>query len=65
MAQNIIRRNSPKLAMTVGLDADEIRCIPQIIHEIDSSYNIYLRFFAAMPARLVLLAQVRNIGYEN
>lgn len=56
-ARNVIRRSKPKLAVTVGLDADEICSVPRIIHEIDSSYDIYLRFFTAMPAKLVLLAQ--------
>ena len=55
-ATEILKTYHPKLAITVGFDEWGIIRIPQIIKEIDSDYKIYLRYAAAMPARLILFA---------
>ena len=55
-AENILREQKPKLAITVGFDEWGIIKIPQIIKKINSDYKIYLRYGAPMPARLILFA---------
>lgn len=55
-AANILRKNKPKLAITVGFDEWAIMKVPQIIKEINRDYRIYLRYGALMPARLMLFA---------
>lgn len=52
----ILKNYKPKLAITVGFDEWGIIKIPQVIKEINPDYKIYLRYAAAMPARLILFA---------
>ncbi len=52
----LLKKYRPKVACTVGFDADRIRTIPNIIHEINSDYKIYLRFNRAMTSALTLYA---------
>lgn len=55
-AADILKTCKPKLAITVGFDQYGIISVPQKIKEINPEYKIYLRYAAAMPARLILFA---------
>ena len=55
-AEEILRNQRPKLAITVGFDEWGIMNIPRLIKKINPHYKIYLRYAAAMPARLILFA---------
>lgn len=55
MKQIMIQRK-PRLVITVGFDEFALLSIPILIKEINPEYNLYLRFAAAMPARLLLFA---------
>lgn len=54
--KNIMRQDKPKLAITVGFDEYALLSIPSLIKAINPDYNLYLRFAAAMSARLILFA---------
>lgn len=54
--KRIMTENKPKLAITVGFDEYALLTIPKLIKEINPEYKLYLRFAAAMPARLLLFA---------
>lgn len=55
-AAALIREQSPNLIVTVGFDEWALLKIPKLIKEIRPDYNVYLRYGAAMPARLTLYA---------
>lgn len=55
-AATLIREQSPNLIVTVGFDEWALIKIPKLIKEINLNYRIYLRYGAAMPARLTLYA---------
>lgn len=55
-AQNILKKDSPKLAITVGFDERAIMQLPILIKQINPDYKIYFRYHAGMPARLILYA---------
>jgi hypothetical protein len=57
-ATKVINRDKPRLAMTAGLNPDEIRELPILVNSINPNYKIYLRFQAASTARLILYACV-------
>lgn len=52
----IMRICKPRIVVTVGFDEYALLSIPAVIKEINPSYRLYLRFAAAMPARLLLFA---------
>ncbi len=52
----LIRRCHPKLQIFYGPSREELYSIPRLIHAINPSYRIYLRFIDAMPSRLYLYA---------
>lgn len=54
--KDIMLRCKPKLVITVGFDEYALLSIPTLIKKINPSYKLYLRFAAAMPARLLLFA---------
>ncbi len=55
-AGRILAEQKPKLAITVGFDEWGLIKIPQTIKQINPEYRLYLRYAAAMPARLILFA---------
>lgn len=55
-AERIMRRQKPKLVMTVGFDEWALIRIPPLIRRLNQEYKLYLRYAAAMPARLLLFA---------
>lgn len=54
----ILKNYSPKLAITVGFDCRNIRCVPSLIKRINSNYKLYLRFNRGMSSGLTLYALV-------
>lgn len=54
--KHILIQHKPRLVITVGFDEYALLSIPMLIKEINPEYRIYLRFAAAMPARLLLFA---------
>lgn len=54
--KNIMVKDKPKLVITVGFDEYALLSIPSLIKNINPMYKLYLRFAAAMPARLLLFA---------
>lgn len=54
--QQMLLERKPKLAVTVGFDEYALLRIPVLIKRINPDYKLYLRFIAAMPARLLLFA---------
>lgn len=57
-AAEILRKHAPKLAVTVGFDCRNIRCIPQLIKSINPKYKIYFRFNKGMASALTLYGVV-------
>lgn len=55
-AKQILCEQKPKLVMTVGFDEWALIRIPQLIRRLNPEYKLYLRYVAAMPARLLLFA---------
>ncbi|MBB5336848.1 FkbM family methyltransferase [Pectinatus brassicae] len=55
-AAEILKTQTPKLAIVVGFDEWSLLKIPLKIKEIQPNYKVYLRYNSAMPARLVLYA---------
>ncbi|MBE6070249.1 MAG: FkbM family methyltransferase [Clostridium lundense] len=55
--KEIMINDKPKLVVTVGFDGETVMTIPRLIKQINPSYKLFLRFAAAMPARLLLLAK--------
>lgn len=54
--RRIMVQCKPKLVVTVGFDEYALLSIPALIKEINPDYRLFLRFAAAMPARLLLFA---------
>lgn len=54
--RRIMRQHKPKMVITVGFDESALLSIPVLIKDINPDYKLYLRFAAAMPARLLLFA---------
>lgn len=54
--KRIMRQYKPKMVITVGFDEYALLSIPELIKDINPDYKLYLRFAAAMPARLLLFA---------
>ena len=54
--RKIMNLYKPRLAITVGFDEYALLTIPEVIKQINPAYKLYLRFAAAMPARLLLFA---------
>lgn len=54
--RRIMGKYRPKLIITVGFDEYALLSIPMLVKEINPDYKLYLRFAAAMPARLLLFA---------
>lgn len=57
-ARNLLNKDCPKLAITVGFDCQNIRDIPILIKEINEKYKLYLRFNRSMVSALTLYAVV-------
>ena len=57
-AKKHIKNDHPKLAISVYHGNSDIWEIPKIIHEIDSSYSFYLRYYGGClyPNEIVLYA---------
>ena len=55
-AEHLLKNQQPKLIITVGFDEWGIIKIPQLVKKINPQYKIYLRYAAAMPARLIMFA---------
>lgn len=53
-SEGILKKYVPKLAIAVGFDCRNIRCIPRIIKRINSNYRLYLRFNRGMASGLTL-----------
>lgn len=53
-AENLLKKHAPKLAITIGFDCRNIRCIPLLIKEINPEYKIYLRYNRGMASGLTL-----------
>lgn len=53
-ASDILQRHEPKLAITVGFDCKNIRCIPILIKQINPNYKLYLRYNRGMISSLTL-----------
>ncbi len=53
-AERILKMHKPKLAIAVGFDCRNIRCIPGLIKRINPEYKLYLRFNRAMVSGLTL-----------
>lgn len=60
-ARNILKMHKPKIAVTVGFDCRNIRFVPNLIKEINSEYNIYLRFNRGMVSSLTCYGSVDKI----
>lgn len=58
-ASQILKKQSPNLIVTVGFDQWALLKIPKLIKKINPDFHIFLRFGAAMPARLTLYASSR------
>lgn len=57
-AESILKRDKPKLAITVGFDCRNIRYIPMIIKKINPEYKVYLRFNRGMISSLTCFGKV-------
>lgn len=57
-ASRTITRYKPKIIITVGFDEYGLINIPQFIKQLNLGYKVFLRYNAAMPARLTLYACV-------
>lgn len=53
-AKKILIEHCPKLAITVGFDCRNIRCIPQAIKKINPKYKLYMRYNKGMASGLTL-----------
>ncbi len=57
-ARNILQKHSPKLVITVGFDCRNIRNVPIMINNINSSYRLFLRFNRGATSALTLYGMV-------
>lgn len=57
-AKNILKAHQPKLAISVGFDCKNIRCIPLLIKEINPNYKIFLRYNRGTISTLMCYAIV-------
>lgn len=55
-AENIIRRDRPKLAICVYHKGEDIVSIPEYLLTVNPSYRFYLRQYGYMPLETVLYA---------
>lgn len=53
-AKNILKNQTPKLAITLGFDCRNIRSIPLLVKKINPEYKIYLCFNRGMASGLTL-----------
>ena len=53
-AKNLLQKQAPKLAITLGFDCRNIRCIPLLLKKINPEYKIYLCFNRGMASGLTL-----------
>lgn len=53
-ATEILKEHRPKLAIAVGFDCRNIRCIPGLVKKIHPGYQLYLRFNRGMVSGLTL-----------
>lgn len=55
-AEKILVKDKPKIAIIAGLNENTVFEAPETIKRINPDYKIYLRYLAAMPARLAIFA---------
>lgn len=55
-AEETLKANKPKLAITVGFDEWGLIDLPQTVMNINNKYKLGLRYASPMPARLILYA---------
>ena len=58
-AQNIIKKNKPRLAICVYHKVEDLAVIPQYILSLDSRYRFYLRHYTTNNWETVLYAEVK------
>ncbi len=56
-AAQLVARDRPKIAVTVGFTRERLWQIPLLLHELQPRYHFFLRFLESMPSRICLFCQ--------
>lgn len=54
--ERLIQRWRPKVAVTLGIERDNLIKIPEFLKKVNPDYKLFLRYLESMPSRLTLFA---------